>query len=52
MAGKNGKRPDNDNRKEQASRPQRAEKSDDDSRRLAESIVNRRMGALRELAKH
>ena len=51
MASKNGKRPDG-SRKEQTSRPQRAEKSDDDSRRLAESIVNRRMGALRELAKH
>ena len=47
----NGKRPD-DNRKEQTSRPQRVEKSGDDSRRLAETVVRRRIGALRELAKH
>lgn len=40
------------NRQSQGEQPQRDQKSVDDSRRLAEKIVQRRMGALRELAKH
>lgn len=45
------KRP-KDDRQQQDRQPQRDEKQADDSREIAEKIVRRRIGALRELAKH
>ena len=45
------KRPKGD-RQQQGKQSQRVEKRADDSRQLAEKIVRRRIGALRELANH